>query len=46
MACGCKKSGVQLYTWTSTDGKQTVTNLNPVQAETRKNRLGGNLKPQ
>lgn len=39
--CGCKKTAVVKYTWTSGDGNQVVRNLNEVQAKTRVNSKGG-----
>lgn len=48
MACGCQggASAQPKYRWISADGKQTVTNLTRVQAQTRINRKGGTIQAQ
>lgn len=47
MACGCNKGNlVPKFRWVSTDGKQTVTGLTRVQAQTRVNRRGGTYYAQ
>lgn len=45
--CGCRKNvpPVPKYVWTSSDGKQTASNLTKVQANALQSRKGGEIKP-
>jgi hypothetical protein len=47
-SCGAKNGGalVPKFRWVSSDGKQTVTNLTRVQAQTRLNSRGGQIYAQ